>query len=61
MAGPRPAALAEGADLAALRPLLQVEWMEGGRFGGMWEGPPAGSEAERLLEASVRDEFKRFL
>lgn len=50
----RPAALTEGADVAALAELAQVEYS----LTGMWE-PPEG--VEKLLEASVKEEFKSLL
>lgn len=50
----RPAALAPDADVEELARLVQVEW----RLCGMWDPP---EECTELLEASVRDDFKRYL
>ena len=53
----RPAPLSDGADLAALRPLARVDWDKSSHF-CVWDPPP---ESAALLEASVREDFKRFI
>jgi len=50
----RPACLAEGADLAALRKLVEIEY----RLTGMWDPPDDMAE---LLDASIGEDFRRFL
>ena len=50
----RPVGLADGADLAQLAKLVRVDY----HLTGMWE-PTEGSAG--LLEASVREEIKRYL
>ena len=57
----RPAPLADGADLEALRPLARIDWADRTQCTHkcVWDHAPRASEA--LLEASVRDDFKQFL
>ena len=46
-----------GAELEALRPLARVDWDKSSHF-CVWDPPP---ESAALLEASVREDFKRFI
>lgn len=50
----RPMALAQGADMEALRELVLVNY----HLTGLWEPTPGASQ---LLEASVKDSYKQFL
>ena len=61
----RPVALRHDADYHALRRLVSVPCMRapsraGVLFGGIWQ-PTEGGEEEAVLEAAVKDEFKRLL
>ena len=55
----RPAALAEGADLEALRPLARIDWEARASHHCVWDS--ATPDEAALLEASVGDAFKRFI
>jgi len=61
----RPVALRHDADYDALRRLVSVPCMRapsraGVLFGGIWQ-PTEGGEEEAVLEAAVKDEYKRLL
>ena len=54
----RPAALADDADLDALKALAKIDWTQSTHH-CVWSNPP--EEHTELLEASVKEEFKPFL